>query len=199
MEKISPQKAFDFLTDEMGFRPLAVSLYRFMTSKDPILVVKNESRAQWLESVMTSLTKDVNICFTGENTGDDDFTIISKEKYKEEWKNFSGEEICIVEDEATVKNPGVNLVMETLVKQHAKQYSSRNTLAEHFLTKVHKILLRISDVIEKINERVPLQTKAKKKQRKIKKIVKRELEDEHERELVFHIFELRHDGFDEKK
>lgn len=110
-----PIHAFDLITDSMGFRAVAVALYRVITSKNVVLIVETAQQAKNLEMLVGTVTKSLPADFLGLNLKEDlPFIITSEEEFKRNWTDFVGKEICLVEKETTVKNPGVDLMEQTL-------------------------------------------------------------------------------------
>lgn len=104
-------KAFRTLLEEMDRRTIAVAIFRAITSHNPTLVVRNKTRAENLRIFLQAIipaSSDGSVEIPGQ------FTVLSKKKYKEHWKAAGGRELCLVENEVTVKNPGVEVLEDLL-------------------------------------------------------------------------------------
>ncbi|NIU85442.1 MAG: hypothetical protein GWN31_16855 [Candidatus Thorarchaeota archaeon] len=110
-----PIHAFDLITDSMGFRAVAVALYRVITSKNVVLIVETAQQTKNLEMLVGTVTKSLPAGFLGLILKEDlPFIVTNVEEFKRNWTDFVGKEICMVEKETTVKNPGVDLMEQTL-------------------------------------------------------------------------------------
>lgn len=191
----TPYRAFDIITDEVGFKPLAVGLYRIMTSNNPVLVLEDERMAHLFEVVIKKLIIEDDVHFMSPNAGKNPaLAIINRNPYKENWKKYSGREICIVEEEATVKNPGVTLLMDTLLKSHAKAYKNHQDTSGEFLDSIHQKIHRITTTVNQTKEIMHNKSLTRNERKKqLKTIFQQELASEQEKKLVFHILELLQD------
>ncbi|NIQ04818.1 MAG: hypothetical protein GWO20_03510 [Candidatus Korarchaeota archaeon] len=194
-ESNTPYRAFDIITDEVGFKPLTVGLYRIMTSNNPVLVLEDERMAQLFEVVIKKLIIEDDVHFMSPNAAKNPaLAIIDRDSYKENWKKYSGREICIVKEEATVKNPGVTLLMDTLLKSHAKPYKNHQDISGEFLDSIHQKIHRVTTTVNQIKEIMHNKSLLKKERKKqLKTRFQQELASEQEKKLVFHILELLQD------
>lgn len=188
---VNPLQAFELIKNDLGLRTISVGLYRIMTTQDPILVLKDPQQAQLFKIIMDQLTSNTTFSASLPDTPlDSQLVVIGEKTYKQNWKKFSGRNICFVEEERTVKNPGVDLLMEMLLENYAKAYSTQQILPTQFLDVLHEKISRITETavqIKEVMEEIPTEDQ---KHPRMKKIMKQNLRSKKEKELVFHIFEL---------
>lgn len=195
MNSIGPKEAFDRITNNLGFRPIAVSLYRVITSHDPIVVVENEQQVNWFKVFLRDIQNSVNLsAFTDKEQQRNGHHVVSMKTYKAKWQEFAGKEICLVLDEQATKNPGVDLMMETLIKKHArdvlKQYEEDTS--SHYLTEIKQILQRVMKAVRKIHEKARSQkiSDTKLKESEAVSILNTYLDKEIEKNLGFHLTQI---------
>lgn len=185
MSEVSPEEAFDLITDEMGLRAVAVALYRVMTSDNPVLVVQNEKRNESLEILIKATTKSVSTTLFGpeERREGPGFLVTTKEEYKENWKKFAGKEVCMVEQETTVKNPGVDLMEKTL-------NNALGTLAVTPIDRISRTIGRVVSTTEQIRARFEGKEKGEIDISNLKQTLKHTIGSKVERKLVKHVLEI---------
>ncbi len=191
---MTPTQAFERVTNEVGLRTVAVGLYRTITSKNPILILKDEQTAQLFKILLERLMKDGIHCVVyAETPTDPELNVLGEETYKQAWREFSGREICFVEEEQTVKNPGVDVLMELLVESQTKGYSKQQNVSDQFIDILHDTLYRITETASQTKDLMEELQKAPKRSARVKEVIKQNLKSKKEKDLVFHIFELLRD------
>lgn len=185
MSEVSPEEAFDLITEEMGLRAVAVALYRVMTSDNVVLVVQNEKRATSLEILVKATTESVSTTLFGpeERREGAGFLVTTKEEYKENWKKFAGKEVCMVEQETTVKNPGVDLMEETLD-------NALGALAVTPIDRISRTVGRVVSTTEKLRVRFEGKEKEEIDVSNVKQMLKHTIGSKVERKLVKHVLEI---------
>lgn len=189
---MGPKKAFDHITNNLGFRPIAVSLYRVITSSDPIVVVENEQQTEWFKVFLHDIQDSVNLSvIRSREQQRHTYQVVSMKTYKAKWQEFAGREICLVKEEQAAKNPGVDLMMETLIKEHARdvlrQYEQDTS--SHYLIEIKQTLKRVMRAVRKIFERAySTETRVSElEESEIIRILNDHLEKEIEKNLGFHL------------
>lgn len=101
------------LRRELSLRGLSVALYRIITADKPVLIVESKQQANDLGQFLHMIINRVYdpAYKLGDKYGVD---ILFKEEYKQQWKKYGGRALCIVEEEKTVSNPGVDLLEKVL-------------------------------------------------------------------------------------
>lgn len=190
MTSVTPIQAFEKITNELGVRTIAVGLFRILTSRNPILILENEQQAQYYKIVMERFIQDALLMAPSASDSTPKLTVLSKDSYKRNWRKFSGKEICFVKEERTVKNPGVDLLMEILVEEHAKGFLTEKDSTEQVLEMIHEKIDRITTTVIQIRKIIEDIPKGQQRRGQMKKIMQQHLKSKKEKELVFHIFEL---------
>lgn len=187
MSRRDPEEAFELITEEMGLRGIAVALYRVITSEDPVLVVKNRKREESLESLVKSVTEKVSTTLFGPNEQREGsgFMITTEDEYKENWKKFAGKEICMVEEETTVKNPGVDLMEEALE-------NALGTLAVSPIDRIRRVIGSVVTTTSQIRARFEIAEEKGEKVDKseIRQILKTTLPNKASREFVKNVLKM---------
>ncbi|NIQ05344.1 MAG: hypothetical protein GWO20_06340 [Candidatus Korarchaeota archaeon] len=188
MSNLSSSQAADLIEESMGIRGVAVALYRVMSSEDPILVVKNEDWAKWLKILISGITEGVQARFLAPDAKkEDDIQVISKKEYESKWQEYGGREICLVEEEKTVKNPGVELMEEIL--------KDAQTTSNKFIDTINRAIGRMVGAAEQIKVGMELEEELPEGKRllekfQVEKMLVHILKKENEQELVKHILIL---------
>ncbi|NIQ07421.1 MAG: hypothetical protein GWO20_17365 [Candidatus Korarchaeota archaeon] len=168
----------------MGLRAVAVAVYRVITSKKPVLIVKNEERSKSLKTLIKSVTDRVSTTLFGpeEKREGEGFTVTTEGDYKNDWKQFAGKEICMVEKETPVKNPGVDLMEETLE-------NALGALAVRPTDRISRTVGRVVTSAEQLKARFELAKErgVPVKKAEVKQILKTTLRAKVERELLKHV------------
>lgn len=188
MKKLTPSRALRSVKDDIGLRAVAVALYRVMTSENPVLVARNEERAKCLETLMGNLTEGVQARFLSSDAKkEEEIPVISRKEYENNWQKYGGREICMVEEETTVKNPGVKKMMKIL--------NDAQTTSNNFFDTLNRAIGRVVGAAEQIKVGMEVEEELPEGEQLLKKykvngVLKHMLKKESERELVKHILIL---------
>lgn len=135
------RKNLERIRKNLGLRGVAIALYRIITSKNPVLVVEMEATKEPLGTLLEGVTNGIYSKIV-EETNTPPFETVKKATYKENFKEYSGREICFINKEKTVKNPGVEIV-ETLLKNAVN-------LAVNPIKNLHETLERTLNTVEEV-------------------------------------------------
>lgn len=191
ISETTPRKAFEFITNEMGMRAVAVALYRIITTADSpedlVLVVENETRKKKLATLIKAITEPVSTTLFGSEEQRETlpFYTATEEEYKSDWERFAGKELCMVEKETTVTNPGVDL-MENALKE------ALGTLALTPIDRLRRVVgSAVSSAIQ-IKAKIDVSNGNRKngEKRMLQQILKTTLRNDVERNLVKRILEI---------
>lgn len=194
MADLSAKEAFQHINELLGFKAVAVALYRVMTSEDPVLVVKNEKRVAALSRLTDAVTEGIQARFLApQEKKEADVTIITENEYKTNWKQYAGREVCMVEEEVTVENPGVDLMVNTL--QHAQDPSV------NLIDSLNRTIGRVTGAAQQVRFGMKRARKdgASLTSSDLDEILNQTLKREIERELVRHIIKLWGEKLKEKE
>lgn len=174
----------------LDFRTFVVAIFRLMTSKKPVLIFETREKAKLLKKVLPFLVEETNLCILSPEFSP---LILSRAEYKKHWKEYSGYEICFVEEETTVMNPGISILITIL--QDPPHESSVGESSEGYPSSFKKLrqkICRITHTTTQIRNKVAKE-KAKGEQisiGQVQEIFKENLHNTFEKMLVFHIFKL---------
>lgn len=184
------EEVFQQIREKMEFRTFTVAIFRLMTSKKPVLILETEKKAKLLKKLLPFLVEKSSLC-----TFNPKFSppILSRREYKKHWKVYSGYEICFVEEETTVINPGISILIDILQESsHGRDVDDSSEKFPPSFEKLRQKICRITHATAKIRNKV-VEKKEKGQHigiEELQKIFKENLHSELEKMLVFHIFKL---------
>lgn len=170
------KKLLKRLKSKLSLRGLSVALYRVITAEKPVLIVENKQQANDLGQFLHIITNRIygSSYRLGERYRVD---ILVKDEYKKQWQQYGGRALCIVKEEQTVTNPGVNLLENVL---------------QATIDEIYRTLEHIVQTLERIRTYA---RKRKKKNKQIDasyvgRIIKTFTETKQERKIIEHVFEI---------